>query len=156
MNQRIKNLYSQARSAGYPAGHALHTAKTVAEFEDLEREGYVKLELEPEQESYFDVYGEPDGYVNQFGRKVSAADERKELEDLIERLGVWCSVGSFRIDLDNDDWELADSCGMHCGYNDPADWRENWYIPDIMSETIRQFRLAIEDANRPIDALPYG
>lgn len=138
MSKRVVDLYFDARKAGYPAAHALSTAKTVNEFSER---GDVRIEMFPEFDGYFDVHGEPDGYVDGYGRRVSAEEERKQIEESIENLGCWIVAGQILVDEDNPDdekaWETIDSVGMNTGYSNPCSWRENWYVPDLMDAVLR-------------------
>jgi hypothetical protein len=80
------------------------------------------------------VYGEPDGYVNASGKRISAEDERKEIVESIRRNG--CAVVSawFRPSEDAE-WEMCDSVGM-CIYCNPTDPLQNCYVTDLMRAAI--------------------
>lgn len=125
---KMNRIYKDLRAVGYPASQAHRMAKTVAEF--LPRYD-VQIVAEPEQDGYFDVYGEPEGYVDQFGKWHSPEDERTEIVDQIDRLGLWIVCAQVR-DPQTNEWETVDSVGMNCGYHDPTDWVENCYVPDLM------------------------
>jgi hypothetical protein len=136
MTAEITSLYAKARKAGYPAAQALRAAKIVNDWQSLESDGKVRMEINPEEDSYFDVYGEPDAYEGENGKRVSAEQAKVELVDLLDRWGCYYVVTEY---LDaNGEWQHADFIGM-CVYLDPADWRENWYIPDLMAEAIRLY-----------------
>lgn len=124
--------YQQFRKAGHDAKSALQNAKIYEQWLILEDET-VRLRALPEEESYFDVYGKPDGYVNQFGRRVSAEQERKEICETIERDGCWCVFSEY---FDGEKWQYADSVGMCTGYNNPISPFQNWYVPDLMQAAI--------------------
>lgn len=79
----------------------------------------MRIVAEPEQENYFDVYGEPDD-----------EKDRAEMETLLERYGCW--VVFAQIALPNGCWETVDSVGMNTGYADPTDPFENCYVPQMM------------------------
>jgi hypothetical protein len=118
---------------------ALQKARIVAEFNDRESDdkrpediGAVRLIQRDEQESYFDVYGEPDGYEGLNGKRVSAEDERKEIIRLIELNGCVYVAGQF---WTGTHWETADSIGM-CIYDRPLDPFDNEYVVDIMRSTL--------------------
>lgn len=130
------------RAAGMGLIQAHHAAQTTARFVELERLGLVRLRKEEEQESYYDVYGEPEAYEGRNGKRVSAEQARKEMDDVIDRLGCWCSVSEYRA-TDGGDWTLADSCGMHTGYADCLNPLENWYIPDLMSAAVSKCESAL-------------
>ena len=129
----------------YTALEAWRTAKTVVEFTNREcgehdepGEGSdVRLRVEEEQESYFDVYGEPDGYEGMHGRRVSAEQERKEMVETLDRDGCWRVFSEFW-NPETEEWEVADSVGMNTGYSDPTSWRENCYVPDLMQAALDQ------------------
>lgn len=126
--------YQQFRKSGYTALESLRNSKICAVFADLESRGLVRLRAIPEEESYFDVYGEPDGYVDIHGRRVSAEQERKELCETIERDGCWIIVSEWR-ESEDDLWNVADSVGM-CVYSWPLCPLENCYVPDLMQAAI--------------------
>ena len=128
----VSKLFVSARRAGYSALAAYRVAKTVLAFEARDD---VRIVMAEECDSYFDVYGDPEGYLDVNGRRHSAADEHKETEDLIERLGCWI-VSSEARDAQTGEWETVDSIGMNTGYENPADWRENWYVPDLMQSAL--------------------
>lgn len=132
MTTRQKELYLQARHAGHNASEAWHSAKIVAEFE--QHSDNVRITAETEQENYFDVYGKPEGYVDQFGNHHSAEQEYEEIHDSINRLGCWIVSGEFR--NESGEWEMADCVGMNTGYSDPCDWRQNWYVPQLMQSAL--------------------
>lgn len=132
----IQSLYAEARQAGYSAKHALHTAKTLESWYCLESASAVRLRAEPEEERYIDVYGKPEAFTDGNGHFHSAEDALKDLYDTLERWGCWYLVAEYSID-GGESWEHADSIGM-CVYADPLDWRENWYVPDLMANTISE------------------
>lgn len=126
--------YSRLRRAGYSAADALRSAKIIAAFRKEEGER-VRLRVEPEPESYFSFYGEPEGYTDQHGRYHSPEDERREISDRIDRLGLWHVVSEYRCSGCGA-WEFADSVGMLEGHERPDDPAENWYIPDLMRSAL--------------------
>ena len=121
MNKPIAQLYKRARASGMNAKHALSTAKAITEFNDLESAGLARLCAEPEQESYFSVFGEPD-----------TESEREQIAAALDRDG--CYVVYTEIFF-NDAWRHADSVGM-CVYSNPLDPFENWYVPDLMHAAV--------------------
>lgn len=157
MTPEIKKLYRQARKAGYPASHALRVAKTVSRFQELKALGLVEMRAEPEDENYFDIYDEPEAYTNTYGKRVTAKEARKEIEDILERDGCWWTGAYWRLST-KDEWELADSCGMHIGYSNVLDWQQNWYVPDEMRSAIDEYDKASYDAlwHDADDCLAYG
>lgn len=122
--------YHKFREAGARPVHALSAARTVARFRELEDAGVVRLRLEPEFENYFDVFGEPDD-----------PSEKAILCDAIERGGLWYTASDY-LDPSTGEWENADGCGMHLGYNDALDPFENWYVADEMAEAISKLEAA--------------
>lgn len=141
MNATIKSLYHEARAHGYKPAHALMAARTVFEFYSI-GESHVRIQASEEQESYFDVHGREDGYVNQFGRRVSAEDAQKELEAIIERDGCWVVYSESNCPACGE-WKVIDSVGMCAGYADPTDWRQNSCVPDLMRAAIDAYESAV-------------
>jgi hypothetical protein len=135
MSKTQDQYYTQFRKAGYLPIQALRASKTLLAWEELEAQELVRLRADPEEENYFDVYGEPDGYVDGNGRRVSAEQERKELEREIELNGCWFVRSEYRATPD-DEWERADSIGMLTGYRDPLSPFQNNYVIDLMRAAI--------------------
>ncbi len=129
----LRNLYKQFRKCGMDAHRALDAARTYKQFQRLETEGLVRLRAEPEDDNYFDVYGEPDGYTDIHGRRVSAEQAKQDIIDSIERDGCWYCVSEW---FDGQEWQHADSIGMCSGYNNALSPFDNWYIPDLMQGAI--------------------
>jgi hypothetical protein len=140
------NLYKEARAAGYPARHALDVSRTVAEWRRAEDAGVVRLRLEPDYRP--DMVDElVEGYQTRNGHDIGEDAARKACAEDLDRLGVWGTVGEYAAPVcphcgAGGDWEQADSCWGHAGYRNPDDWRENWYVPDIMAETLDAARKA--------------
>lgn len=118
---------------GEDAACSLRAARTILAFREKEREGKVRMRKEEEQENYFDVYGKPDGYTNAQGHWVSQKEAIKELEELLERDGVWWTCSEW---FNGEEWEQADSCGMHTGYKNPLDPFENCYVVQEMQAAL--------------------
>lgn len=119
---------------GRDAECSLSAARTILRFQELESEGLVRMRAEPEEESYRDVFGDPEpGERNGHPRTQEDAD--KELDEILERDGCWWTVAEWRKD-DDSEWEQADSCGMHTGYSDPLDPFENCYVVQEMQSAI--------------------
>jgi hypothetical protein len=135
MSKTQDQYYTQFRKAGYLPIQALRASKTLLQWAELEDQDLVRLSAEPEQENYFDVYGEPDGYEDGNGRHVSAEQERKELEREIELNGCWVVYSEYRATPD-DSWERADSIGICTGYRDPLSPFENDYVIDLMQAAV--------------------
>lgn len=84
-------------------------------------------------ENYFDVYGEPDGYTDIFGKWHSPEQERKEIEESIDRLGCWYVFSEY---FDGEEWQRSDGVGMCSGYRNPVCPFQNCYVPDLMEAAI--------------------
>lgn len=140
MNAELKSLYLQCRAAkpfmlvGSDAKCSLEAARTILAFRHAEADGLVRLRKEEEQESYLDVYGDSvlDG-MERNGHPLSREDARKDLAETLERDGVWVSISEW---FDGDEWQMADSCGMHTGYRDPLCPFQNCYIVDEMQAAL--------------------
>ena len=135
MNATIRHLYRQAREATYDARSALRPARIVAAFEEAEAAGDVRLVAEPDDRPY-DPGDMCDGYTNQYGRRVSADQAKQELVALLDRTGNWGVIAHFRNHLGR--WETADSIWGCAGYEDVTDWRQNWYVPDLMAAALER------------------
>lgn len=128
-----KQRYKEARQAGYSASQALRTAKILVAWDKAEANGLVRLRAEDELENYFDLYGEPEGYTNLHGKRVSAKEERDEIERQIDLYGCLCCISEYFVD---GQWRTADSVGMCVGYRDALDWQQNCYVPDLMASAL--------------------
>lgn len=120
MNAKQLKLYKQFRKLGQQASQAKHSALTVDAFRSRDD---VRLQLVDEDESYFDVYGKPDD-----------EGEYKRICDLIDRLGNYCVTSEYKL---GDNWELADSIGHCCGYEDALSPFENCYVVDLMAAALQ-------------------
>lgn len=135
------SLYRMFRKRGWGSREALRAVRVWFEFTALMDAGRARVDVSAEQESYLDVYGEPEAYVNEYGRRVSASEARKELEERIERYGLWY-VG---VDIreppcphcgNAGQWETLDSTGMvMC--DDPANPLDNCCMADLMEAAVR-------------------
>lgn len=123
MNTKTLALYRKFREhspfmlVGHNARLALQSAKTLVAFQEAESAGLVRLVADPEQESYFDVYGEPDD-----------KKQREAIEQSIEDNGCVYVQSEF---YDGEDWVHVDGVGM-CIYNNPLSSFENCYVIDLM------------------------
>jgi hypothetical protein len=97
-------------------------------FRNLERHGFVRLRAEPEQESYFDVFGNPE-----------TPEERQEIMDRLNLHGCWCVFSEFR--GDDGRWHHADSIGMCAGYQNVLDPEENDYVCDLMASAVNALEM---------------
>lgn len=125
-------IYRELRQAGMKAATAWVDAGRIDCFERLQAQGLVRIRAEQEQEDYFSVYGEPEGYTTIHGRRVNEDDARKEIERQLED-GCWCVITEY---WDGKNWQHADSVGMCVGYNDVLSYTENWYVGDLMGAAV--------------------
>lgn len=133
MNTQLRKDFTRfLNSQGYctPPGRAacaLRSARTLAEWRQAEAVGLVRLQADPEQENYFDVYGKPD-----------SEKERKAIEDCLERMGCYVVYSEVNHGSESrDDWQHCDSVGM-CVYDNPLDPFENCYVIDLMRSALDQ------------------
>ena len=148
MNSKLLSLYHLCRQrkpfmlVGCDAACSLSAAKTILRFRELESRGLVRMRAEPEQENYFDVFGDPEAYTNAQGHEVSAEQAKADLIATLDRDGVWWTCSEW---FDGQEWHHADSCRMHTGYKNPLDPFENCYVIDEMAEAIRQWENHFEE-----------
>lgn len=118
------NMVANARGRSRPkkAKPETREERIRHQWDEAEAAGLVRLRDDPEQENYFDVYGEPDD-----------PQERAELEEAIERHGVWYIYSQY-LSQDTGSWETADGIGMIFG-NDVGD--DNPYIIDLKESALR-------------------
>jgi hypothetical protein len=135
--------YRKFRKSGMRAKEALSCARTVIQFNAAEMEGLVRLRTAPDSEPY------------EWGNMLDGLNdrERAHVKDRTLSDGVWGVIGEYRspeaADADDDDaWEIGDSCWGFAGYRDVTDPYENWYVPDIMWETLRH----VEQDEMPVAA----
>jgi hypothetical protein len=144
---------------GENAQQALAAAKTLIRFRELEDEGLVRIKAEPEEESYFGVYGKPDGYTDINGKRVTAEEERKRICELIDRDGCWWVVTEYKANTcenhTHDAWEHADSVGM-CIYDDPTSPFENCYVIGMMDAAIEKAEGELEEDEEGDNPLEPG
>lgn len=141
MKNQLRSDFQKFLSSGAyatPPGNAqcaLDSARTLAEFRQLERAGLVRLEMHEEEESYFSVYGEPEAYTNIFGKHVSADQAKQETVALLDQFGCYWIVSKY---WNETYWEVADTVGMCMGYKNPLDPFENSYVIDLMHQAIKK------------------
>lgn len=139
MNAELLNLYKQFRKAspfmlvGHNARLALDSAKTLLRFRELEADGLVRLRCEPEEEAYDP--GDMLEHWERNGHPVPRRQAEKELNEMLNNLGVWWTCTEWRPDEESE-WRHADSCGMHSGYNNPKSPFENCYVIDEMAAAV--------------------
>lgn len=133
MDTNLKRNYFRFRHQGGIVGkdaeQALRNARTLERWNELEEQGRVRLRAEPEEEGYFDTYGEPYN-----------AKERQAIIDQIEMNGCFRVISEYKESCEacgHDEWCHADSIGM-CIYNDPLSPFENCYVIDLMASAIEQ------------------
>lgn len=136
-------IYHDLRAAGESAVNAWRSAVIVAAFKSRECGEHdepapgvsdVRLRAEPEQDSYFDAFGEPEAYTTPNGRKVSKSEARRELAEILDRDGVYVVIAE-AWDAERGAWVSAGCVGMCC-YPDPLDYRQNQYVPDLMESAL--------------------
>lgn len=110
------SYYRRFRRAGYPALQARHSAKMHVEWDAAEALGLVRL-------------------VVKWDDNFDASDLDARGLEILERDGAWGVVGQYRLDTKSD-WQTADSIWGYVGYRDVTSPYENWYVPDIMHETL--------------------
>jgi len=140
MSAETKKLYAQFREAGYRPHYALSAARTLRLYNALE-EHTARITAKPEEESYFDVFGEPDGYQNKYGRWITPEEERAEIIDEIERTGNWCVMAQVYKECPvcgRGEWHTVDAVGMCTGYDDPTSPLENGYVIDLMQAALNE------------------
>lgn len=119
-----KNYYLKFREVGQRAQQALRNAKILEKFRELEYLGFVRVRLEPEHESYFDIFGKPD-----------TKEQEKYIRDFIEQYGLWYMVGEYS--NNQGQWEQTDSIGMLL-YENPLCPFQNDYFTDIAQSCIQE------------------
>lgn len=150
MQTEIVKTYKRFRKdapfmlVGRQAELALEAAKTLTTFRTLEDQGLVRIEAIPEEESYFDVFGDNEG-LDRNGHPISREQARQNIIDTLERDGCWYVVTEY-LSPETEEWEHADSIGMCTGYNDPTSPFENCYVIQLMQEAID--KLASETSER--------
>lgn len=137
LNKRTLEIYNRLRRepvsmlVGRAAEMALRDARAIARFEELKREGLVRMIQEEESESYFRVYGEPDTDA-----------ERKRTLQILERWGCYYVSAEFR--SHDGEWETADGVGM-CVYANPTSPFENCYVAEMMREAVANAELVMRE-----------
>ena len=114
--------YAKFRETGMRAQEAFRAAKILSKWGEHENKR-VRIYMEPELESYFDVFGVPD-----------SEREAKEIQETIENLGCWWITSEVYCPACKE-WEHSDSIGM-CVYENPLDPLENFYIVELMCSAL--------------------
>jgi hypothetical protein len=87
----------------------------------------VRIKASPEEENYFDAYGQPD-----------TEEERRAITAAIDRMGCWCVYTEvFNAAPGDPDgmWIIAGLIGF-CVYDSPCDPFENAYVIGLMREAL--------------------
>lgn len=133
MNEDIKKRYLKFRALGWAPLQALRAAKLEIEFFKYARQGLVRIKIEPEQESYWDVYG-TEGYSKK---------DIEQVNKLLERDGLWWACAEARLNK-KEPWEQGDSIGMLIGTDNYLDG----YEPDLWASALEVLdRLFQEEAD---------
>ncbi len=150
MHQKLQTAYTEFRKAGYRPVESLANARILLEWKGYENEydDFVRIIVESERESYFAVYGEPEGYADRFGRYHSPEQAKQEIIDQIELNGCWHVISEVNVsdDTENPEWEMVDSIGMCVGYDDATSPFENCYVIDLMNAANKRAREIIIDS----------
>lgn len=84
-----------------PPGKAVcahQAARTLDEWRLAVNAGLVRMSSRPEEESYFDVFGDPE-----------TEEQRRAITAALDRMGCWCVYSEV---WDGKAWVVADSIGM--------------------------------------------
>lgn len=128
ISREVRRHYTKLRQAGYRASHALSAARTLAEWRRLEDAGLVRLRAEYDEYDSIEEGEEVYGSVGEY--RLQPSEYHPSFPESSDHYG--------------EKWEHADSVWGHAGYRDVTDPLENWYVPDIMRQTIE----ALKDALR--------
>ncbi len=110
MTDDVLRKFRELRQKGWMFGAALGAAKTSVKAAPYIQRGLIRIRLEPEHESYWDVYGE-EGMTKKDIRLTN---------QLIEREGLWWACSEARASK-KDPWVQADSIGMLIGQDPDLD-----------------------------------
>lgn len=134
-----KRIYAQFRTAGYSPVDSWRDAGIVAEFRahecgehDEPEFGDMRIRLEPDGEQY-DHGDTLEPFRGSDGRWRTREELERELSELLDRTGVWGSIGEV---WDGSEWVQADSCWGHAGYDNPDCPVENLYVVDHMASCL--------------------
>ncbi len=132
-----KRIYQQFRTAGYRPITAWERADIVAQFRQHETHddspepddiGAVRIRLECDGEPY-DAGDTLEPFRGSDGRWRTKEELERELSELLERTGVWGSIGEV---WDGSEWVEVGSCWGHAGYESADCPIENPYVVDHM------------------------
>lgn len=134
-----KRIYAQFRTAGYSPADSWRSAGIVSEFRahecgefDNPEIGDMRIRLEPDDMPY-DPGDSLEPYRGSDGRWRSREELERELSELLDRTGVWGSIGEV---WDGSRWVETGSCWGHAGYENADCPIENLYIVDHMAECL--------------------
>ena len=146
-----KRIYAQFRTAGYSPVESWRSSGIVAEFRAHEYDenydpepheiGAMRIRLEPDSEPY-DPGDDLEPFRGSDGRWRSREELERELSELLDRTGVWGSIGEV---WDGSEWVQADSCWGHARYDNPDCPIENPYVVDHMAECLKLRAKLAED-----------
>lgn len=131
----LRETYREVRTVsnytpGTNAVRCLSQARTLLKWRAAERAGYVKLDVEEDQDFQPDEGNccceDPDCSAKT-GPAFGTVGRYRQDHPLAGRIPTW---------------EQADSVWGHTGYADPGDWRENPYVLDIMAETLEALAIS--------------
>lgn len=158
---KLERIYRDQRKKGERATHALHSARTLVEWDRLDGfvfdgddhaksagpgdsiycPGPIRLLVEYDEHPYDDSYIDTWTDIRESEREKWRAN----LWDRIERDGVVGLIGQY---WNGDEWEHADSCWSFIG----DDWRDSGYDTDIMAETIRAYQSHLTSMARALES----
>lgn len=135
-----KRIYAQYREAGYDPVRAWRSAGIVSEFRahecgefDDPEIGDMRIRLEPDNEEY-DPGDTLEPFRGSDGRWRTKEELERELSELLERNGVWGSIGEV---WDGSEWVEVASCWGHAGYESADCPIENLYVVDHMAQCLK-------------------
>lgn len=141
MTEEVLQQFRRFREKGWMLKEALRAAKTTVQVRPYLYRGLIRIRVESEQESYWDVYG-TDGYT---------AKDIRCTNQLIEREGLWWACSEVRLTKKHA-WEQADSIGMLIGTDDLA-----VYEPDLLGAALEKLdELFQEDADEMAGRATYA
>jgi hypothetical protein len=146
VDKHTQRYYVKYRGKNYPASVALRAAKIRTEWDSLECDGLVRIEVLSEIDSYESIYGreEDDKY-------------RREINARIENEGFYIYEVQYRLSEDSEEWVTVDSLGGFIG----DDWFDSGYDIDMMASAIdalrkEQDRAATDEAEQLMSRATYA
>jgi hypothetical protein len=131
-------IYRRFRLKGVRAQEACINARVIYAFSRRED---LRLIAEPEDDRYFDIHGEPEGYLSDEGHWVSEEKHRKQICDRLDRVGCWYVCSQKRSPVcekcgDGGEWETVASIGM-CVCERPCSPFDNDYVISLMLRALK-------------------